>query len=473
VAAFARRHELVTARARVLIALSGGPDSCALLLSLKEAADAGQLPFPAGAAHFHHGLRGRDADEDAAFAASLCAGLTVPCVVGIGAVEPAGGRSPNDAARRARYNFLEEAARDLGAGVIATAHTADDQAETVLGRVLRGTSVDGLAGIPVRRVLAGGTLLVRPLLGVSRAEVEAYCAACHVTPRRDPSNETDRYARSRLRKRLPALAADFNPNLTDALVRLAAHAVADADLLGGLAEDLWERAARPLPGDAVELSRTALRDAHPALRRRVLLRAIRTVAGDAPAAEEAATSAFVAVLEDLLPTAREGKGRDLPGRIRVWAAGDAIRLCCDRSGVADASAPGAGYRERLTVPGRTHIPEAGITLIAAGRVAGSEPIRVRHSLVVDLALPAGAVDLVIRATRDGDRIAPLGMGGRTRLVHDILAEGCVPVADRAVAPLVVSADTDEILWVVGLVQAEATRVNPDSTRVVRLTAERL
>jgi tRNA(Ile)-lysidine synthetase-like protein len=277
-----------------------------------------------------------------------------------------------------------------------------------------------------------------------------------------------------LRKRLPSLAADFNPNLTGALVRLSEHAAADADLLGGLAEDLWERACRSLPGDVVELSRAVLRDAHPALRRRVLLRAIRTVAGDAPAAEEAATSAFVVVLEDLLPAARgEGKGLDLPGGIRVRAAGDAIRLCCDRSGAADASTPGADYRERLTVPGRTRVPEAGITLAADWRVAGSEPIRVRRSPVVDLALPAGTVDMVIRAARDGDRIAPLGMGGRTRLIHDILAEGHVPVADRTVAPLVVSADTDEILWVVGLVQAEATRVDPDSTRVVRLTAERL
>jgi tRNA(Ile)-lysidine synthase len=274
IAAFVRQRELFGEGARVLVALSGGPDSCALLLALCEAADAGLLPDPVAAAHFHHGLRGRDADEDAAFSAALAVRCGIPCVVGLGAV-PKDGRSPNDTARRARYDFLLEAARDFAADTIATAHTADDQAETVLNRVLRGTSVDGLAGIPARRMLAEGVTVVRPLRACRRVDIEAYCAAHGITPRRDPSNEKDRYTRSRLRKRLPELARDFNPRLTEALIRLSEQAAADAELLNTLTDDLMTRAVRDAAPECLVLNASALREAPPALRRRALIRALR------------------------------------------------------------------------------------------------------------------------------------------------------------------------------------------------------
>jgi tRNA(Ile)-lysidine synthase len=179
--------------ARVLVALSGGPDSSALLIALCEAAEAALLPCrPVAAAHFHHGLRGSDADGDAGFSAALSAGLGVPCVVGLGAVSAGSGRSPNDAARRDRYAFLVETAREVGADHIATAHTADDQAETVLGRVLRGTSMEGVAGIATRREREPGLWVVRPLLGLRRAEGLAFLAERGVVARHDPSNDKDR-----------------------------------------------------------------------------------------------------------------------------------------------------------------------------------------------------------------------------------------------------------------------------------------
>jgi tRNA(Ile)-lysidine synthase len=219
------------------------------------------------------------------------------------------GSYSNDTARRLRYAFLEEAAQEIGANLLATAHTADDQAETVLGRVLRGTSVDGIAGIPARRVLSPELLVIRPLLSQTRAEIKAYCAAQGVTPRHDPSNDKEVFPRVRLRRRLPELARDFNPRLTDALIRLADHAAQDSALLSELADALWEKCLIPSDPPSIHLNAVALRDAPPALRRRVLLRALRHATGDR--AEEAATGAFVARLETLLETGKGGVS--LPG----------------------------------------------------------------------------------------------------------------------------------------------------------------
>jgi tRNA(Ile)-lysidine synthase len=465
VAAFARQRELIGEGARVLVALSGGPDSCALLLALCEAADAGLLPRPVAATHFHHGLRGVDADEDAAFSAALAARYGIPCVIGLGAV-PRDGRSPNDAARQARYNFLLEAAHDFEADTIATAHTADDQAETVLNRVLRGTSVDGLAGIPARRALTDGITVVRPLLSCRRADIEAYCAAQGITPRHDPSNEKDRYARSRLRKRLPDLARDFNPRLTEALVRLSGQAATDADLLNTLTDNLMTRAMREERADLLTLDAVVLRESHPALRHRVLIRALRRIAGDLPVAEETATAERVGELEALLFA--DAIPNDLPGGIRARREGDLLRL--ERTVAASSMAP-PDYSLSLTIPGSVHIPELLLRLTAECLPPGAEPVRARRGPIVDIAYPDDA-PLLVRPARPGDRIAPFGMQGRTRLIRDQMADAKWPAERRERTPVVVRTETDEILWVPELAQAESTRITDATERSVRLTVIR-
>lgn len=315
VVAYAIRRVLLSEQSRILVALSGGPDSCALLLVLQEAAALGALPHPVAVAHFHHGLRGTDGDEDAAFSAGLAARLGIPFVVGIGAVQ-AEGRSPNDAARQFRYDFLIEAAQDFQANTIAVAHTADDQAETVLGRVFRGAGVDGLAGIPPMRVLAPGLTVVRPLLCLRRSEIEAICAANGVIPRQDPSNTKDRYARSRLRKRMPQLAEEFNPRLVEALGRLADNAALDSDLLESLSAELLERSLQSITTGQLVLDRSVLHRAHPALRRRAIKSALWRLAGEDPMIAEVATGAWISYIDDFIVGKQIGTPNDLPGKVR-------------------------------------------------------------------------------------------------------------------------------------------------------------
>ncbi|MBC8138168.1 MAG: tRNA lysidine(34) synthetase TilS [Fibrella sp.] len=304
---------LVDAPARILVALSGGPDSTSLLLALHHALPDALI----GAAHFHHGLRGADADEDASFCAGLCAQLAIPLAICLGKVTPAG-RSPQAAARADRYAFLTDTANEWGANCLAVAHTADDQAETVLGRVLRGTSVDGLAGIPPTRELSAGLHIIRPLLNVTRAQVEAFCAEKGVTPRQDPSNSGTKYVRSRLRQRMPEIAREFNPRLVDALRRLADNARTDSEYIAVQAKELWERGVTEYkPGETISLSVAVLEDAHPALTRRVLLTAIRNIYPDDKPVEreEATTAAFVDAVEEMIRT-RTG-AVNLPGNVHA------------------------------------------------------------------------------------------------------------------------------------------------------------
>lgn len=273
----------------VLVAVSGGPDSLALLHALDSLRiDIGLLGL--SAAHFHHGLREQEADDDAAFVADFCAARGIACIAARADVAREAAQahvSIQQAARAARYGFLARAAQECGANKVATAHTQDDQAETVLMNVLRGTGTDGLRGIPARR-----GQYVRPLLGTSRADTEAYCAAHALLPRRDSSNsDPSHYTRNRVRHALlPLLEQDYHPGTREALLRLSQIAAAESDFLHAHAETALREvllSESNSPHDlsqsnsphCLTLSRARLQALHPALLPRVLRAALGRVRG--------------------------------------------------------------------------------------------------------------------------------------------------------------------------------------------------
>lgn len=228
----------------VVVAVSGGADSVSLLCGLHELRGneaSGKLI----AAHFNHRLRPA-ADDDAQFVARLTEQLGVVCEVGV-AAEPlnsSGGDGIEAAARAARYAFLLQVAQQHGARFVATAHTADDQAETILHRVLRGTGLAGLAGIPRARPLSEAVTLIRPLLEFTREEVVEYLAARHQSFCLDESNEDPSFTRNRIRHALlPQLAAQYNPGVRESLLRLGR--------IAGEAQQVIERAAAALAGKGV------------------------------------------------------------------------------------------------------------------------------------------------------------------------------------------------------------------------------
>jgi tRNA(Ile)-lysidine synthase len=255
-----------------LIAVSGGADSVVLLRLLVELRLSGQGRLVV--AHFNHRLRGPESDADQQFVEDLAALLGLQVVMGAAASDltaVAGGIGLEAAARQARYDFFAAAAAEQGARYVATAHTADDQAETVLLNILRGTGLAGLAGIPRIRQLSTGTTVIRPLLDATRDEVLSYLREIGQAFREDSTNAELHFTRNRVRNELlPLLERDFHRSARQSLLRLAQVASQTTDFLNREAQPLAERAVRPV-NCGFEIDRQAVVSAHPVLVRQLLL----------------------------------------------------------------------------------------------------------------------------------------------------------------------------------------------------------
>lgn len=445
---------------RVLVAVSGGPDSLCLLHVLWAERAARRLAA-VEAAHLDHGLRGAESAAEAAWVRAWCEERGIPCHVGmtdVAALARERKGSRQEAARAARYAFLEEVGARIGADKIATGHTRDDQAETVLMNVLRGTGLDGLRGIPARR-----GPYVRPLLDVSRTEIEDYCAAHGLEPRRDPSNlSPDAYTRNRVRlELLPLLARDYNPAVVNALLRLSNIAARDLDYLQVQTEAALAMATAVQKPDKLVLDGARLLEMHPALLRRVLRAAVVQVRGGAGGIAQHHIERMCQIL--LRPRPSSG--------VRIEGLFPAP--FCDVAFVFDTLTltPGAAP-QRADFP----VPRVSVILPIPGTAVlpGADWI-VRASfdpLPSGVALNADAVSvdaLTLRNWRQGDRIDPLGMGGRHKKISDIFTDAKVPRAERHRIPLV--ADAKGIVWVVGHYIAERVRVTLDTRRRLYLTAQ--
>lgn len=520
VAARVKERGLLGRGDRVLAAVSGGADSLALLHILWVLRE--ELGLEAlGVASLDHGLRGPAGAADVAYVGEVASRLDLPFFPGRlepGSLEAARGVSPEEAARRARYAFLGEVARQWGRGRdtpvrVATGHTADDQAETVLLRIIEGTGLRGLAGIPARRQECGWTL-VRPLLGVRRAETAAYCRRWNLSPRIDETNDDPRYRRNFVRTRVVPLLEEINPRVVEALVRLAELASRQAEHPGRAALEaelagLVQRGPAP-PGESPRLARP--RDGDDAAGRRDLVflpKAVLTSVGDrlGPALIRAAVAAAAGetALRDLgfegarraaraaasLPV---GSRLSLPGRTElevgyhyvflaealpepssragppVGAGG--LRVTLAPEGTTDV--PHLGWRFHLEpwAPGCSSGPRGGPRDPAAGGRASSGPDR----MTVDLDPASLSLPLAVRTRRPGDVFRPAGSGppgvGTPRRLKGFFIAAKVPRAQRERWPLVVDA-ADRIVWVTGLRADERFIAREPGRPTLRISAERL
>ena len=458
-----RRHALIARGGRVVVALSGGSDSVALVHLLLELQAAGELSV-AGLAHFNHQLRGADSDGDEAFCRAKAAALGLPIEVGTGDVRGLardGRRSVEDAARAARYAFLEDAADRLAADVIAVGHSADDQAETFLLRLIRGAGPRGLAGILPR---AGR--VVRPLLDIPRVDLRQYTAVHQLDSREDPSNADLDIPRNRVRHELlPYLQREFSPGISGVLAREAAIAREDEDRLQQEAIDLAVSIVLR-SRDASDVDTAALTSLHPALASRVARIAL----------QEQAPGIFVGFdhIERLLRFARDGSpgaALSLPGQQAVHR-GSRVVLRPEPPREPIAGQPNS-FRFPLSIPGEVTLGDQGWAISAerAERLewpGGPGPAR---SAYVVVALESSSLPLAIRSRRPGDRFRPLGLGHGKKL-QDFLVDRKVPRESRDSLPLVVDRD-DRIVWVVGESVAEDFRVTEPSRAVILLKARRL
>ena len=428
------------------VACSGGADSLALLAL---SAEAGLLPV---AVHVDHGARAGSAAEAevvAAFAERLGTGFAAETV----AVPP--GPNFEARAREARYDALERARQRLGCTAVLVGHSRDDQAETVLLNVLRGAGVSGLAGMPARR----GTI-VRPLLGVPRAELAAVCAGLGLSPLVDPMNADPAHLRVWLRREvIPALEAGAGRDLRVVLARQADVARADSDLLDMLADGLLgEAAGGGPPGERLQVP--VLRAAPEAL----LRRAVRLWLG--PPAPSAAH------VEDVVGVVRgERRAAELPAGVVVTRAGGFVNrrldISCGQS-TTDVQTP-----IHVDLPGTA----AGFGVELTAWVEQAAPVRWpdgRWTAVVDADLAGERA--VLRPPVAGERFVPLGLTGHKAVV-DALAEIGVPAAERARHPILAGVAKEGAgpdgspLWVLGYRIDDRVRVSGGTRRFLWLTVE--
>lgn len=454
VQAFAAQHELWFPGTRVAAAVSGGSDSVALLFILRELADAGAFVL-AGLAHLHHHIRGDEADGDAAFCEALASRLGTRADIGhadVPALSRAHRESIEVAARHARLAFFEEAVSRLEADVIAVAHTRRDQAETVLLRLARGAGPRGLGAMAPQNGRR-----IRPLLDIPRDDLRAFLRDRGETWREDTTNDDASTARNWVRQEVMPRLAVINPQAENALARAARIHAEDFALLDSLAREAAGRLVRQ-DDRTIRLDARELGSVPEAVARRVLLGVFETL--------EPSRSYGWEETEAALQALRDGRNWDLPGLRMERIGPDAVLTIRGPSGPH----PFAGVQPTpLPVPGTACDPAGRWVIEARGPMAPGDagPL---HGVFVVLDAAVVGKHLKIRGRRPGDRIEPLGLGGRKK-VQDIFVDRKVPRDERDLVPLVVD-EQDRIAWIPGHAVDQAFRAGPQSAAVVVLILRR-
>lgn len=454
------RHAMVERGGRLLVAVSGGPDSVALLHLLAMLAAEYELTLVV--AHLNHGLRGDEADREESFVHRMSQGMGLQCIsrkVDIATLkEP--GKSLEELCRDQRYAFLQEAATAVQATKIALGHHLDDQAETVLMHLLRGSGAEGLHGMLPQRE----GMIIRPLLEVTREEILSFLAEAGLASMNDSSNAHDCHLRNRIRHHLlPLLRDGYNPQIAVNLSRTAEIMRLDDDYLAAEVE-IWLGERGIVCGvEGQSLALPEFLKLHEAIQQRIIRKLL---SGILPLGKGIGYRHVRAVLT-LARGCQGSAGLDLPGGVLLRREYDRL-VFARRSCRRPAGATGRGralsrYCYALAIPGVFHIPEAGATISL--QWADRQPSFLPDTLGGGAALldyDALHPPLVIRNVMPGDRMQPLGMTG-TKKLKSIFIDDKIPWARRQHLPLL--ADRESIIWIASGRISERARVT-EKTRLV-------
>jgi tRNA(Ile)-lysidine synthase len=442
--------------ASILVGLSGGADSVALTCALLELRD--PLALKIAAAHLNHRIRGGESDRDEDFVRAMCARLGVELIVEraerLGA--PRWRANLEERARDARREFLDRVSDRLGAGLVALGHHRDDQAETVLMRLMRGAGAAGMAAMAER----GPGKLIRPMLAISRAEIRAYLESRAIPFVEDSSNASLDILRNRIRAELiPMLERDYAPGLSGRLAEVAAEMRSLDDLVGTIAGR--EIDAMRSGGDALDVSGFGAMD------RAVQAAAIRRFFSERLGSLRRISRAHIEAVRNLILEGGPSDTIDLPGGWRAEREYNLFRL--SRPG-AEIESGAAGFSVPIAHDGITIVEAAGFKF-EASTIAAAD-VSTPDSLLVAKFDAAKIADsgLVARTFMRGDRMHPMGMRGR-RKVHDVFVDRKVPRARRDRFPIVTLGG--EIAWLPGLARADCAIVSEDTQAVLRVEASEI
>ncbi len=481
-----RQHALISRSEKILVAVSGGPDSLTLLHLLLALRDEWQLQLHV--AHLNHQLRGAESNTDADFVAQLAREWNLPATVelrDVAAYARERKLSIEEAAREMRYAFLVEVAKRVGAHSIAVAHTRDDQAETVLMHLLRGSGLGGLRGMLYKSQIPNSKpqiyqprnellitnyelQIIRPLLDVTRTEIESYCKQNSLTPRFDRSNLDTTLFRNRLRHEVLPYLESLNPRFREILSHTSRSISDDYNYLESQARVAYLQVARTIIG-GITFNREAWRQLHPALQRMTLRIAIQHLRSDLRNIDWAHIEDARRIVLD------NGTGAVaiLPHGLRLTVGYDEFIVGNEQSELPMSDVPQLNV-ECVPVPERgvVNLPGLGWVLEVAKADPHSFQLPSRErgwgrgwTALLDAQKIAG--QLFLRRRRAGDRFQPAGMNGHSKSLHEFMIDEKIPRVERDGLPLLM--DNEKILWVCGYRVDERVRVTDATREVLQIT----
>ncbi len=438
---------------RILAAVSGGADSVCMLHVLNTLKKT--MGFDIYCAHLNHCLRGDAADNDEKFVIELCESLDIPVftkLVDVAALAAEKKLTTEEAGRLARYDFFKELSQKYKICKTATAHNSDDNAETVLMRIIRGTGTDGLKGISYIREDG----VIRPLLDISRADIEAYCRGNNLSFCTDSTNSDNDYTRNKIRNELlPFIEQNFNPNIKESLCRLARNASEDADFLNSYAERLYARLCNPLPGEKpVTLHIESLRMVDKSIAARVL-----KIAADGAKPGIRLEKKHIYGLFELM-TKQTGASINLPDGLDASVQYGWLSFA-DKNSAVDVVEEADGFFTEIA-PLQTVLVEALGKHISL-RIENAKEYKCK---VNETAISYDLVDgqmLFLRNRRSGDRIVWFP-DGKTKKIKNILIDAKIPKQDRDRIPLLCTGT--EVLAIVGSRVSEKYKVTNETERAL-------
>ena len=437
---------------RILAAVSGGADSVCMLHILNRLKSS--MGFELFCAHLNHGLRGEAAGNDEKFVAKLCGEIGVKFFakkVDVNELAKAEKLTVEEAGRKARYDFFGELSQKHKLNKIATAHNQNDNAETVLMRIIRGTGIDGLSGIPHTREDG----VIRPVLDISRSEIEEYCQKYNLEFCTDATNADNDYTRNKIRNQLiPYIEKEFNPGLCDALSRLSETATEDSDFLDGYAKRLYARLANPMPSKKpVALHIDSLK----LLEKSVAVRIVRLAAAEAVKDIKLSKTHIDDIFK--LINNETGSSIDLPQGLNAGISYGWLTFTTEQDSVVTDN---AGEFFVAVIVGESVFVESIGKEISFEEVNAKEYKCAINEIMADLD-KIGNQPLFLRSRRNGDRIIWFP-DGRTKKIKNVFIDEKIPKNDRNKIPLLCTGD--EVVAIVGSRVSEKYKVTKDTERAL-------
>ncbi len=458
---FIQEHRLISSRQRLLVAISGGPDSVCMLhilVKLREKLDIGLH-----VAHLNHQLRGAESEADAQYVFDLAHRLGIPVTVeqrDVKVYQAQQHISLEEAAREVRYTFLAQVAKSIGANRVAVGHTTDDHVETILMHLIRGTGLRGLRGLQPSSLWQSSMdslTIIRPLLPLSRQETADYCRSHKLIPRIDASNLSLSPLRNRIRHQLLPLLQDYNPRVTDALLRTARIVGDNLAFLDEEGARLWNKIARRRENTII-LDKGRFLELPHALKQHLLRMSVEKLLGNLKDVETRHIEGMMGAL-----TKPAGKGISLPGGLYFSIEYDHYLLGSDPAALSPF--PLLGTEFSFNIPGETLLPGWSVEATVINR---EQMLEKNTDFIAYFDLDRAGDRLVVRPRQRGDRFQPLGMSQPKKL-GEFMIDAKIPHAWRQRIPIVCS--PRHILWVVGWRIDDRVKVTENTKQILCLKFE--